>query len=355
MIKLPGRTTRTPIGLDIGSRIVKAVQLTGGPGAWRVTGAAMIPRESEGPISGPELLRLRDVLERQGFAGNRIVVSAPDKQLVTSMLELPPKSLGAPIDQLARVELSNMHKLDAATIEMAYWELPSTGRQREQSRVMAVAYRHSDADALLSLLENAGFEVAAIDLRAAALARVAEASVEARDQIVAMLELGWSASALVILHKGVIVYERRLNDACIKPLADHLTKGFEFEPDVVDYLLSDVGLSSESGDDAIASDQLEDIRCAIVEHFADMVGELAVSFSYASHQYPDAALNEVLLVGGGAAIPGLATHLSQATKTKMTLLSPAVRAEVPAGLANVCKLPLMTAAMGLAMHEGDAA
>jgi hypothetical protein len=44
------------------------------------------------------------------------------------VLEMPPKSSTAPIEQLARMELARTQKCAPDSFEMGFWELPITGR-----------------------------------------------------------------------------------------------------------------------------------------------------------------------------------------------------------------------------------
>src|SRR5687768_2050813 len=105
---------RSPIGIDVGGRAVKAVQLQRGPAGWRVAAAAAVPRvpaerkhagtptapaaaaapgdaapapadQGMAAITAPsaaELNRLYDTLERQGFAGRQVVLAVPDARLL---------------------------------------------------------------------------------------------------------------------------------------------------------------------------------------------------------------------------------------------------------------------------------
>ena len=138
---------RSSIGVEIGNRQIAAVQLDGS--GRRVLAAAMvarkagpageaaaeteapsdIPREASGAFGSEEAHRLESVLYRQGFTGNQIVLAVPDGKLMTAVLELPSRASGAPVDQLARVELGRLHKRDPGEFEMGCWDVPRPARQ----------------------------------------------------------------------------------------------------------------------------------------------------------------------------------------------------------------------------------
>ena len=116
-----------PIGLDIGARQVKAVQLASvGRDGRRVLAAASFPRATPNqPRDADEAARVAEVLDRQGFVGRTVVVGLGPAQLMSSMLELPARAPGVPIEQIARMELARVHGRDAAGFEFAQWEVPS--------------------------------------------------------------------------------------------------------------------------------------------------------------------------------------------------------------------------------------
>ena len=119
-------SSRTPIGVDVGSRTITAAQLAVENGS--ALALLSIPRpQPEAEICSDDALALREVLGRQGFKGNRIVLAAPRKAVLPAALELPAKVGGASIDQIVRLELSRLHNLAPDSFEMAYWDLKAAG------------------------------------------------------------------------------------------------------------------------------------------------------------------------------------------------------------------------------------
>src|SRR5688500_18704538 len=122
---------RSPIGLDLGARRVKAVQLE--PSAdvasgWRVAAATCVNRAAPGtPFTADEVARVGDTLDRLGFMGTRVALAAPVDKLISAMLELP-KSGQIPLEQIARVEIARTNKIPPESFEMGCWELPVPAR-----------------------------------------------------------------------------------------------------------------------------------------------------------------------------------------------------------------------------------
>ena len=314
---------RTSIGIDVGERTVKAVQLSRLPGGWRIEAAATISRSgSSSVLDAGDLRQLHESLAQQGFEGNSIVLSVPGGDLLTGILELPPRSSNAPIDQLARSELSRMHKCDGPGFEVACWDLPAPARAANSTFVMAVGCKHADADGLLDLFEGEGFEVECLGTHATAVARACEPLLADVDGDTAILDIGWSSAQLVLVHAGVIVYERKLHRGGVMALTRLLAGQLDVSEDEAENLLWSLGLDAE----APAHDASEDVRARVLAastaHFQDMVKEMQIPFSYLVNQYPDAGVRRILLVGGGAGVRGLGTFLASTTEQEVLPVLP---------------------------------
>jgi Tfp pilus assembly PilM family ATPase len=370
---------RSPIGLDIGARRVKAVQLEptapaagvggGAPAGWRVATATCVNRTAPGkPLDAGEAARLVDTLDRLGFVGSRVVLAAPSDKLITGMLELPRAGGGQiPLEQIARVELARNNKVAPESFEMGCWELPVPARAGKAVHVMAVGFPHADATQLLDLVERAGLDVVGVDARSCALARACAAAVTRPPGITALLDLGWNAASLVLVYTGTIVYARPLTEVAISRVYDGLAKRLRLEADLADYLMSEVGLTDlHGGAQAAASAAIPSATAvadpdpgerlalpaearSVLAHYADgVVRELLVSFSYVARQYTDASVTRLLLMGAGATVPGLREHLAKELGLETSVVAPRDLTECPTALLDACSAPELTPALGLA-------
>jgi Tfp pilus assembly PilM family ATPase len=379
--------TRSAIGLDVGARSVKAIQFVRerfGDGRWRVAAAAEMPRESapQDPAGGQpaaaqtpapakaallapaEVARLVATLERQGFDGSDVVLAVPNDRVFSSMLELPPRSSNAPLEQIARLEMARAHRLAPDAFEMGSWDLPAAARATRQTHVMAVACTHADAAVVMDPFEAAGLTVTALDVKAAALARACAPLLGAdAGGITGLVDLGWTSATLSLMHQGVVIYGRTLGDSGLHKLYATLAGRLGLDGEVIDYLLSDTGLvggheqpgakeaPAPSAAAARTTKNATDAAGLIAAHFEAAVHELQVSLSYAQHQYPDTPLSRLLVVGGGGCIRGVTEHLRRTLGIEARAVAPADVAACPAHLAGPCSSPALTAALGLAQFD----
>lgn len=347
-MSFPGLTSCTPIGLDIGGRHVKAVQLNRTSRGWHVKAAAVLPRRGTGAgIDAQEIQAIRSVLARQGFSGTRAVLAVPAEKLLRGIVELGPVESGAPIDQLARMEFARVHNCDPQSFEMVYWLLPHSPARKGRSQLLAAACAHDDADALLDVVEGAGLDVQVLDVHSSALVRACGPLLSEAGKIVAILDIAWRCCQLLLVHQGAVIYERSLPEAGMQRLCEALARQLNLEQHALDVLLTEVGLDGGKAD-AEDAGVLAVVQELLSKHFGEVVEELRIPLSYAAQQYPGSAVEQLLLVGGGSAIPGLDVVLGSALGVDTRMVSPADLAECPAPLLARCSTGALTGALGLA-------
>ncbi|MFA9476849.1 pilus assembly protein PilM [Phycisphaerales bacterium AB-hyl4] len=349
-------TTRSAIGVDIGSRYVKAAQLSyGRDGVAKLSAGLVLERESPAEVfSADEACRLMTVLDRRGFVGRELVATVPSESLMTSLLTLPPRGSGAPLTEIATAEMARTHRVDADALEVAYWDLPS-GAKPDVTPVMAAACRHEHAEALLDALEWPGFEVLALDAEGWALCRAARTWMTAEQPLAAAIDIGWRGVNFVLLHGASVVYERTLGGTGMHALSEMIHREQALEQPVIDYLLGQVGLSRDS--DTVDPDDLrlaERLRGPLEQHVDALVQELRLSVSYATHQYPNATLDRLLLSGGGAMVRGLAEQLGQALEMEAVVMTPSAICQPTVRGLNESAEASLSVALGLAMYPRQA-
>jgi type IV pilus assembly protein PilM len=347
-MNLRGIKTRSPIALDIGSRTVKAVQLTARSGNWSISAATSFPRALLGAAITPsEVRRMVDVLYRHNFHGRDVVLCAPPLRLLDGALELPKAE--ASLDQVARLEFARLQKCEPSAMEMGYWPLPAGPRSHQANRVMAVGCLHRDVEPLIATVESEGLRVVGMDAEACALARACEPRLAEQVGLTGLLDFGWNCCRLAVLYQGAIVYSRVLNDSGIASLFKSLEKHLEIDAQMAEHVLQELGLTPAHTAD---EDPIADARDAITAHFDAMLQELNISFSYATQQYPEVSLQRLLVCGGGARITGVIEHLSALLGVEGMTIAPKDVVTCPAGL-QCADSPALTLAVGLAQFRDE--
>jgi len=335
------KDSRSPIGIDIGTRRIKAMQLD--RNGARIAAVAMMQRLESSPIpSDTEVARLVATFERAGFAGNRIVMAVPPEMLSSDVLELPKSAVQ--LEQLARMEVARAQRCAPDALEVGAWELPATARPGKTTKVMTVAVKHDDVNPLLEAFDQHHLDVVALDARCAVLARAIDSGAADDKSITAILDYGWNAATLVLLRQGIVFYERKIVESGLNKLHRELCERLRVEGDVADFLLSDEeqGLGADG-------DVYPEARAALLTHMEALTTEMLASFNYAGQQYDDASLGRLLMTGGGTITRGFTAHLENTLGVQVKVLAPADLLPCRPEHAQLCRSPSMMSALGLAM------
>lgn len=348
------RSRRSPIGIDLDARAAHAAQLVRSADGWEVLALASVTRTSHEPVpSVAEVRRIADALERLNFKGGEIVLSVPGDKLLTSALELPPRSSGAPLDQLATMEVARAHRRDAGSLEVAWWEVPSPNGTATATHGMAVACPHADADGLIDAFEREGFLVRALDVRGWAMVRSAVPATSAPDVLHAVLDIGEKSAVLVIVLGGTIVFERSVAEAGMASLRAALQTELGLDAEVADHVLRQIGVGGVPSQELAGWGSLEEAGAAIAAHVEALTAETRASLAYVTHRYGEAPVGELTLLGEGAATRNLGEHLAASLELPVRTHTPADIVRCAPGLAHHDD-PALAVAVGLALYRGDA-
>jgi Tfp pilus assembly PilM family ATPase len=329
------RHSITPVGVEMDSRWVHAVQLARSAQGWRTVASAEY-RRTPGATLSQEAQRLRGVLDRRGFSGVSVVLVAPADQTLTGVLELPPRASRAPVHQLAGAELARLHKADPATLEVALWEIPAPRRGGAGCEYMVAACPHAAADECLDAFESAGLAVIALDLPQLAVVRAFGHDLRPAPSMDAVLHAGGDHCRVLVLVDGVVAYERRLEGAEGKVLVENAARRTGAPADAVEDLLTG---DPPASDHPLASE----LRDAATAHVSTLLEQLQTSFAYISRRYPDRDLASVCLAGRYSRLEGLAQRLSGLQLRVVT-----------AADSGAVTSPALLLAAGLALHEEGA-
>lgn len=345
------------VGVDVSDRWLCAVQLIGRgeDGPAHLSGAVRVPRANEGVARAGEVQQLREAMLRAGLRAGPVVLNAPDAALVSTTLELPPRASGAPLEQLARLEVGRTHRMDPEAFEMALWDLPASDRARTMTTAMTMALPKQAAHETLQAFDEGGLRVCAMDARAHALARVAMASAgEMIGGLVGVVDVGWSATHVAMVHAGVttppcLVYERRIDEVCLRSIVRTLQDRLGIDDRAAELSLK---MGEEDDVDHTLGDLMRSVRRYQSDFFDMLVPDVQRSFLYASQRYPTMPLLRIMLTGDGAGVRGLRSRVASALSVETSLLVPKDFAETPEE-STFGREPGIVAAAGLALHAGE--
>lgn len=310
------------IGIDISQRNIHAVQCAPSREGPIITASCSFPRLSRPDATiADEARRLTGALARRGFRGTDLVICLPDDQLITSYLELPPRSSGAPVERLAAAELGRVYKRDPANLETAVWELPAAGRKSGgAAQCLAIACEHQHTEALVDAFIGEGMMVRCVEPRMASLARAGARALTpgaaAAFDVHFVLDLGLDRSQIIALRAGKLLDRRLLEGGETNPLICELANTLHIDSSVAEILLTRPwNWDDQHGESADSSGNSKDHTkraiASILDRFAANLNEqLRLSAEYVAHRYGGASCHGILLAGEFGDLPTIADLLA---------------------------------------------
>ncbi|WP_428388273.1 hypothetical protein [Mucisphaera sp.] len=335
--------SRSSIGLDLGSRRIKAAQFARTRSGLSLAAWLDIARP-ETSIDQAWAVRLHGLLARAGFSGKQLCLAAPSREVQASVISLPPAEDADSLEQVARMSLARMHRLEPDAFEFSAWPLASEGGGRGKQQVMSYAYEHASAISLMDTFEGAGFDVERIDLPSLAILAAFGDQIDDTDRLGLTVDMGWSGCRIIAHRHGTIVYERAIETAGLSALYEAVAGVTEFDSDLVhaQIVRCDQPSRKAQADHTVVK--------AIRQHAGLLTEEIGVCKNYLDRQYRgdrDAVVN---LVGGGASLILLLETLGQ--QLGLEVQAP-VLPGLPAGRTREM-LDAITLARGLALRGWQA-
>jgi len=298
MSMLKAKMQMSTIGLDVDAHEFRAVQLIKAGDELKTLAWALFPRQDQQRVTGsmPDIEELKwahALLGQRGFVGDMISIVPSTAHCSSHLLELPPPESGAPIDQLARMEIARERRGSPTDFEFAQWALPAMGRTRS---TLAVACPRDVIDSTVNQYEQGGFIPAGIDLMELAICRGhSEHSVKdtGHNDINASLHIGWTSSLAILTMGDTVVYVRRVERGASR-VWESLIDRYKLDDASAQSVLD--GIESKE-----PSESMVKLRRAVWAGLAsDLANELDVAIAYVSHLYRMAPLGIIRLTGYGS-------------------------------------------------------
>lgn len=308
------------IGMEFDAHEFRAVQLMQTSKGISTLAWAVFPRRDEGDKSQrtslPEVDELQwaaSILGRRGFVGTTVSIAPSTADCSSHVIELPPAESGAPIDQLARMEVARARRCGPNDFELGHWSLPAKGRTAE---TLAVACPRSIIDSTILRYNEAGLQPGGIDLMELAICRGGEShSIDVDDEINASLHVGWTSSLAVLTLGNTVMYVRRIERGT-SSVWDVARGRYRLSRRCADELISDRDI--EDGDEPFTKLQ----RSVWAGLAAELASELDVAIAYVSNSYRFAPFGKIKLSGYGAYNPAIADQLDKVLGIPITSTPP---------------------------------
>ena len=310
----------TPIGLDIGSMSIRAVETGRSKDGPVITkfGQVMLPLGvvQGGVIQNDRVVtdQLRQLWSTFRFRTREVVLGVTNTQIVVremAVANLPRRELRKSLPFQVR-ELLPL-PLDQALLDFTPLEDP--GGKPTVRGLMIAAPKEAVLTAVRAC-ERAGLRVTGVDLASFALLR---ATARLDEQVEAIVDIGAYATSLIVHHDGEPLIVRTIPRG-----------GAEVTEQLANRLNTNLGAAETLKRRTGLWDDEEPEVAEIVQHaIRPLINELRTSFTYLTSAGRQATVTRLVLAGDGVLLPGLVDALSEALDIDVQLADPVLRIREP--------------------------
>lgn len=344
---MPKLYTRSLFGLDIASTAVKAVELDRYRRRTRLRGYAIEPLPAEA-VNDTEAVAAAIARARKALGTRRrhVAISVAGAAVITKKITIP-TGLDE-MEQQGQVEMEADQHLPAG-IESMYLDFqplgPVPGDEANSVEVLLVACKRDVVDSHLRALDAAGLTASVVDVDPFAVENAFEraAPVGFEERTVALLNIGAQVANINVLHHGQSHFTR-----------DHYFAGGQ----LAEALAAEHGLSADEAERQIMRGNLpEDYPERVLAPFLEtLAAEMGRSLDFYAANHPREPVDQVVLSGGCALLPGVAEVMAEQLGVPVEVLDPTRDLERAKGVneAELARLaPRLAVPVGLALRTFD--
>lgn len=347
------RREKEIIGLDIGSRYIKAAQLKEIKGSYQLEHLSTAPLLPELIVDGSIIDSFRvveaikNLFSSQGIKAKDVALSVSGhSSVIIKRVTLP---------QMTEDELSDSIKFEAEQyipfdIEDVNLDFQILGSQegRNQMDVLIVAVKKSKINEYVSVVTEAGLNPVIVDVDAFALENMYEINYDiSSEENVALVNVGASTININILRGGLSVFTR---DSSIGSNlhTESIQKEFSISYEEAERLKHTGVMSGKTE---------ADIASALNAVSDDIISDISRSFDYFKGAVNQGEVNKIILSGGCVMVKGFPILLGETLGINVEIAEPLKNIGIPdrfdrGYLKSIA--PISAVAIGLALRRvGD--
>lgn len=305
-------------GLDIGSTTIKAVLLSAEKDGYLLSAAGSVPTPEKGMLSDSPIDQetmakaIRTLVAEAKITSKFVNVSMPENRVYTKVIEMPvlsDKELTTAIYWEA--EQSIPVPLNEITFDYTVLRRPEKTGEEAHMQVLLVGAPTQIIDKYTKILTLSGLTVVSIETELLSTIR-ALSSINFPTSII--VNIGASGTSLAIVKEGIIVFTYFVPIGGVA-ITRAIASDFQFEISQAEQYKQTYGYSSTEFEGKIGKSILPILNSILTEV------KKAISF-YAEKYQKDAPINQIILSGGTAKLPGINAFFAQNTGIETTLGNP---------------------------------
>ncbi len=311
-------TDKPVFGLDIGRSSVKAIQIDQSGKVAKIVGYGYAPFDpkaiNNGVVVDPEeLARATYKLITEDLIGEittrRVALSLPNEYSFSRYITLPrmdPKDVEAAV-------VSDAEGSIPIPIDQLYYDFQVMKTMEDGSmEIQLVATNRDIVDSYLTVMDALGLEVAFIETNITAVTRIV-GHAEPSDVISLIIDFG-STAADISIFDGKTARITGTADCGSDNITELIANRLGVSPRQAHTIKTRYGLE--------VSKKQKDIIGAIEDELSKLLNEVKKVLRYYAEHSPTESIGQIIILGGGANLPGLSGYITDAIRVPTKLCNP---------------------------------
>jgi type IV pilus assembly protein PilM len=305
------------VGLDIGSRAIKAGEITETKKGFTLEKFGMVDLQpgiiEDGSIKDPETVAdaIRQLYKTYNIKEHNVAISIGGYSVIVKMINVQSMS-EEQLQETIHFEAEQYIPFDISDVNLDFQILGENEQNPNQMSVLLVAAKKEMIDDYINLTQLAGLNPCIIDVDAFALQNIFESSYDLGDENVALIDIGASKTSLNILKGSTSVFMRDVSLGCGQ-INQKIASLIDCSPEEAEQLK----FGDES--DKISPEDLSGIISSVV---ADWCTEIRRALDFFYSTYPDDQIKKIVLSGGGGNIKEFRQLLAVETSAEVQTINP---------------------------------
>jgi type IV pilus assembly protein PilM len=305
------------IGLDIGSRTIKAAQIveTKQGSTLKNFGSIDIAHGviEECAINNPETVAesIQQLLKSCGIKESNVAMSIGGYSVIVKKIIVQTMA-EEQLQETIHFEAEQYIPFDISDVNLDFQILGESESNPNQMNVFLVAAKKEMVDDYINLVNLAGLNPCIIDVEAFALQNCFEANYDVQKENIALIDIGASKTSLNILKNTASVFMRDVSLGCgqiNQKIMSLIECSFE-EAEQLKY---------GNTPDRLSPDDLKGIVSSVV---ADWCTEIRRALDFYYSTYPEDRIKRIVLSGGGANIGEFRDLLATEASADVEMINP---------------------------------
>jgi type IV pilus assembly protein PilM len=324
-INFPSLSSKSVIGLDVGSSSVKAVELAlkGKRDGFELThlGVARVAPEAivQGAFlnSGAITDAIREAIDNAKIKTKNVAAAVSGHSVIVKKVSLPVMTREE-LDEQIRWEAEQYIPFDVNEVNLDFQILDSVEDQGHME-VLLVAAKKDLIDDYVQVITEAGLNPVAIDVAAFAVENAFEANYDHKNAgTIALVNIGAQVVNINIVSNGVPCFTRDITTAG-NQYTEEIQKALSISFEEAERIK--LGGRGTDGQDVVPR-EVEQAMQSVTE---TVIGEISRSLDFFAATSADSRIQKVYLAGGAARVSGLPAAFQERTGLAVETLNPLER------------------------------